>query len=71
MIPEIKNLGDYDNIAVTLKFSSGSLGIIDQSRFCSYGNDLRLETFGHKGMLQVQNEMPNNTVATTAEGPRR
>jgi myo-inositol 2-dehydrogenase/D-chiro-inositol 1-dehydrogenase len=70
-IPEIKEIGDHENVSVTMKFPSGSLGIIDQSRFCPYGYDQRLEAFGPKAMLQVHNDMPNRAVATTAEGARR
>ncbi|XP_030767240.1 uncharacterized protein LOC115890997 [Sitophilus oryzae] len=54
-VPEIKALGDYDNVSVLLSFPSGTNGIIDLCRQCSYGNEQRLEVFGEKGMLKAEN----------------
>ena len=41
--PEIASVGDVDTIAITLKFPSGVLAILDLSRHSSYGYDIRLE----------------------------
>ena len=41
--PEIAGVGDVDTIAITLKFPSGVLAILDLSRHSSYGYDIRLE----------------------------
>ena len=49
-------------------FLQGSIANIDQSRFCSYGYDQRLEVFGDKGMIRVENDNPNTTITTTAQG---
>ena len=38
-----KELGIMDTVSITLKFPSGALGIIDQSRHAPYGADQRLE----------------------------
>jgi len=41
--PEIADIGDYDTVVITLKFPSGTLGIIDISRLSSHGYDQRVE----------------------------
>ncbi|EFN75356.1 uncharacterized protein LOC105191414 [Harpegnathos saltator] len=61
-ISEIKAIGDFDTVAVTLHFPSGTLGMIDLSRNSSFGYDQRLEVFGPKGMMQVDNEQPIHSV---------
>jgi len=58
-IPDIKAIGDFDTVAVTLRFPSGTLGMIDLSRNSSFGYDQRLEVFGPNGMIQADNECPN------------
>jgi len=67
-IPEIAGINDWDNVVITLKFPSGTLGQIDLSRFSIYGYDQRLEVFGPNGMLDVKNETPNNTVFSGLNG---
>ncbi|XP_024876956.1 uncharacterized protein LOC112457890, partial [Temnothorax curvispinosus] len=59
-VPEIKAIEDYDTVAVTMHFPSGTVGLIDLSRNSSYGYDQRLEAFGPKGMVQANNEQPNS-----------
>ena len=71
MIPEIGDLGDFDNVTITMKFPSGSLALIDLSRYACYGYDQRLEAFGPKGMIQVANDTPNRSVASSSEGTTR
>jgi len=66
MIPEINAINDHDNVAITLKFNSGTIAMIDICRFAAYGYDQRLEVFGHSGMLDVKNDSPNNTEYSTA-----
>ncbi|XP_014486066.1 PREDICTED: inositol 2-dehydrogenase-like [Dinoponera quadriceps] len=70
-IPEIKEIGDFDTVAVTLHFPSGTLGTIDLSRNSTFGYDQRLEVFGPKGMVQVDNEQPMHSVRRQygVEGP--
>jgi len=70
-IPEIRDIGDHDNVAVTLKFPSGTIGMIDLSRFSTYGYDQRLEVFGPKGMLHVNNETPDKTVFSGTGGSQQ
>ncbi|XP_023332543.1 uncharacterized protein LOC111704521 isoform X2 [Eurytemora carolleeae] len=67
-IPEIDGINDFDNVAITMKFPSGSIGMIDLCRFANYGYDQRLEVFGHEGMLHAQNDTPNKAEYCTADG---
>lgn len=41
--PAIANINDVDTVAITMKFPSGGIGIIDLSRYAAYGYDQRLE----------------------------
>ncbi|XP_066246059.1 uncharacterized oxidoreductase YrbE-like [Euwallacea similis] len=71
-IPEIKAIDDFDTVAIIMSFPSGAVGIIDLSRQCCFGYDQRLEVFGEKGMLKVENRSPVGTVeAFTHESIKR
>jgi myo-inositol 2-dehydrogenase/D-chiro-inositol 1-dehydrogenase len=59
--PEINEFGDIDTDVVTLKFTNGAVGAIDNSRQAVYGYDQRLEVFCSNGTA-----MANNEVETTA-----
>jgi myo-inositol 2-dehydrogenase/D-chiro-inositol 1-dehydrogenase len=52
---EIKELGDYDATSVTLRGANDELVLITNSRHAVYGFDQRMEAFGDKGMLRVEN----------------
>ena len=43
--PEIASIGDVDTIAITLKFPSGVLALMDLNRHANYGYDMRLEVY--------------------------
>ncbi|XP_049865020.1 uncharacterized oxidoreductase YrbE-like [Pectinophora gossypiella] len=62
LIPEIKAIDDFDTIAFLLTFPSGAIVLGDNSRYSAYGYDQRLEVFGNKGMLKVENEKPTHSV---------
>jgi myo-inositol 2-dehydrogenase/D-chiro-inositol 1-dehydrogenase len=49
--PAIGAAGDVDTAVTTLRFPSGALCTIDNSRRAVYGYDQRLEVFGSKGCL--------------------
>jgi myo-inositol 2-dehydrogenase / D-chiro-inositol 1-dehydrogenase len=53
--PEIGEAGDVDTAVITLRFASGAIGTIDNSRKAVYGYDQRVEVFGSLGMLQAHN----------------
>ncbi|CAH2268157.1 jg8164 [Pararge aegeria aegeria] len=62
LITEVKAIDDFDNIAFLLTYPSGTVAIGDNSRFCAYGYDQRLEVFGNKGMIKVENEKPAHSL---------
>lgn len=59
-VPEIKAIEDFDTVAVTMHFPSGTLGMVDLSRNSTYGYDQRLEVFGPRGMVRADNEQLNS-----------
>lgn len=67
-IPEIAAINDLDSIAVTMKFLSGAIGVIDLNRHAVYGYDQRLEVFGTGGMVMVGNEGQCNVQYSNNEG---
>jgi len=66
--PRIGNLGDVDTAAVTLRFRSGAIGVIDNSRRAIYGYDQRAEVFGEKGTITVSNPKSNTAVLSDSSG---
>lgn len=64
-------IGAYDDIdtaVVTLIFSNGCMVQIDNSRYCSYGYDQRIEIFGEKGKLTTNNILENSVQITNSSG---
>jgi myo-inositol 2-dehydrogenase / D-chiro-inositol 1-dehydrogenase len=59
--PAIKAAGDVDTAVVVLKYKSGAVCTIDNSRKAVYGYDQRLEVFGSKGCLVAGNDTPTRT----------
>jgi myo-inositol 2-dehydrogenase/D-chiro-inositol 1-dehydrogenase len=66
--PEIGKAGDVDTAIVTLRFASGAIGIIDNSRKAVYGYDQRVEIFGSKGAASAENDLPTTVKLSTAAG---
>ncbi|WP_028987025.1 inositol 2-dehydrogenase [Thermicanus aegyptius] len=69
--PVFAECGDVDTAVITLKFANGAIGVIDNSRQAMYGYDQRVEVFGSKGCVTVQNEFPNSAEVSTKEGVYR
>ncbi|HIW34457.1 MAG TPA: inositol 2-dehydrogenase [Candidatus Paenibacillus intestinavium] len=65
--PEIGELGDIDTAIITLRFANGALGVIDNSRKAVYGYDQRVEIFGEKGNISVENDVPTTVKVSTEE----
>lgn len=63
---DIEVLGDYDSTAVTLRGSNDELVLISNSRHSAHGFDQRIEAFGSKGMLRVENLTDTNVRHYTA-----
>lgn len=66
--PEIKAVNDVDTIAIVMKFPSGIIATVDQSRHSSYGYDQRLEVFGEKGTISVENVHKVPVTTATNDG---
>ncbi|MBP1947892.1 inositol 2-dehydrogenase [Virgibacillus litoralis] len=58
---------DVDTAIITVTFEDGSLGVIDNSRQAVYGYDQRIEVFGNKGLVTVENEKQTNIQISTKE----
>lgn len=69
--PEIGAAGDIDTALVTLRFASGALGTIDNSRKAVYGYDQRVEVFGSAGSASSGNLYADAVTLSTAESVRR
>lgn len=66
--PEIGKLNDVDTAMISLRYRSGALGQIDNSRKAVYGYDVRLEVFGSLGVVTVANHTPAAVTLTTRTG---
>jgi myo-inositol 2-dehydrogenase/D-chiro-inositol 1-dehydrogenase len=66
--PAIGEAGDIDTTIITLRFTNGVLGAIDNSRQAIYGYDQRVEVFGSGGMVACTNEKPDSAVVSNASG---
>jgi myo-inositol 2-dehydrogenase/D-chiro-inositol 1-dehydrogenase len=69
--PAIGEAGDLDTAIITLKFTNGVIGTIDNSRKAVYGYDQRVEVFGSKGSVSVANNYPNTATLQTEDDIRR
>jgi myo-inositol 2-dehydrogenase/D-chiro-inositol 1-dehydrogenase len=66
--PELNEFCDIDTNVVTLKFASGAVGAIDNSRKAVYGYDQRLEVFCSNGTAMAGNEMENTALKGSVDG---
>ncbi|RQS07990.1 inositol 2-dehydrogenase [Burkholderia sp. Bp9002] len=66
--PVVRDAGDIDSTAVTIRTRRGLLCQINTSRRAAYGYDQRVELLGSKGMLQAGNVRPTEVVAWSAGG---
>lgn len=69
--PAIGQCGDVDTAVVLLKFQSGALGTIDNSRQAVYGYDQRVEVFGSRGSVVVGNKTPTEVTIQDADSIQR
>lgn len=66
--PLFEKAHDADTAVVTLKFTNGALGVIDNSRRSGFGYDQRIEVLGSKGCLMDQNPSDSNVLYCDNEG---
>lgn len=69
--PAIAAVGDIDTAVIVLRFESGALCCIDNSRRAVYGYDQRIEVFGSNGCLTVPNRTPTRVEAWSERGQQR
>lgn len=69
--PAIGAAGDLDTALVVLKFATGVVGTIDNSRRATYGYDQRAEVFGSGGAIRTDNNYPNSALISDAQSVRR
>lgn len=67
--PDITFRDDPDTAVVLLQFESGAAGTIDNSRLSVHGYDQRLEVFGSRGSISVDNEHEHAAEALSGEAP--
>jgi myo-inositol 2-dehydrogenase / D-chiro-inositol 1-dehydrogenase len=60
--PAIKQYNDVDTSIISLRFTNGVIGSIDNSRQAVYGYDQRCEVLGSKGSIHINNNYNNSAV---------
>ncbi|MFW5738013.1 MAG: Gfo/Idh/MocA family oxidoreductase [Spirochaetota bacterium] len=65
---EIGRAGDIDTAVVTLRFASGSLGVVENSRRASYGYDQRAEIHGSSGTAESANDTESRVRISDGNG---
>lgn len=66
--PALAEFGDIDTNVLTLKFTNGAVGTIDNSRKAVYGYDQRLEVFCSNGTAMAENEAETTIVKGDVQG---
>ncbi len=59
---------DIDTAVTTLRFENGAVGVIDNCRHSAYGYDQRVEWFGSKGQVLIENVKTHTVTTSDAEG---
>ncbi len=70
--PELRELGDLDNAAVTIRFAAGGIATTHVSRTCAFGHDIRCEVVGSEGSVLIGNAASHDGVLllTAGDGAR-
>jgi len=66
--PNAAAIGDVDTAVVSLVFSNGTIGAIDNCRVSAYGYDQRLEVHGSRGLVEAANETSATTTIADERG---
>ncbi len=67
----IGEAGDIDTATVVLKFAGGEVAVIENCRKAVYGYDQRVEAFGSKGAIRVDNNYPNTAIVSDSASIHR
>ena len=65
---DIADVPDTDTVMIQMQFPSGIMASIDNSRRATFGYDTRLEVYGDKGMVTLENLRPSNVVTHDEKG---
>tara|TARA_B100000963_G_scaffold310320_1_gene286749 strand:- start:2033 stop:3028 length:996 start_codon:yes stop_codon:yes gene_type:complete len=65
---DMEKYDDIDTAVITLIFKKGCMVQIDNSRYCSYGYDQRIEVFGEKGIVATKNVLENRLLKVNELG---
>jgi myo-inositol 2-dehydrogenase/D-chiro-inositol 1-dehydrogenase len=60
--PEFVELDDVDNAVIVLRFASGALGVIDESRVAGYGYECSTEVVGSLSTVRIDDHRKTNNV---------
>lgn len=66
--PMFGEYGDVDTSIVSMKFASGALAVIENSRRSAFGYDIRTEVFGSEGALFVGNPRDSGLLHLSSAG---
>ena len=69
--PAIGAIGDVDTATIVLQYGDGTLLTIENGRSSAFGYDQRVEVFGSKGSIRVDNAYPTTATLSTEESVRR
>jgi myo-inositol 2-dehydrogenase / D-chiro-inositol 1-dehydrogenase len=69
--PGLAEIPDIDCAITTLRFASGTLGVIENCRQSAVGWDQRAEVHGPQGTLSAENEQADTVVQADAAGVHR
>jgi len=59
--PAFAEIGDVDNAVVALRFATGALGVIDNSRTAGYGYECSTEVMGSKATVRIGHHRRSHT----------
>lgn len=68
VFPQIGKAGDIDTAIISLRYESGAMGVIDNSRQSSYGYDNRIEVLGTEGSVMVGHRKPTAVTVNNDKG---
>ena len=68
--PKFAEINDYDTVLISLKFDDDSIGSVDGSMQAAYGFDQRVEIFGSKGCIFIDNMVPTQILLYDNSGGR-
>jgi len=66
--PMFAQENDHDVTSTMLRFASGALGIIENTRATPYGYDQRVEVLGTEGAMETENQTANRVIHRDGRG---